>query len=187
MNKENFWFYSGLITFSLVLGLMIGASNSPVIGALVTGVIGAGMAFLGLFFDRKKEDLKDINIPRPSAGAIGKAVTLFSVLLCVGVYLGVLYRNFEPTASSSKFVWENQNAPSTAYEAIDWILVKENLIKRGFTEQQVKALYNIRIAERNANKATQSNDSYSEAMPYYKMLQTVAIAEKKTNRGPASE
>ena len=191
MNREKFWFNTGLATFSLVVGLMIGASNSPVIGVLVTGIFGVGMTLLGIFFEKKnkktdKEKEEDLAMSSLSLGVVGKAVTLFSLLLFAGVYLGVLYRNYDAATGPSKFIWDKDNAPPTAYEAIDWVLVKEILLKKGFTEEQVRSLYDIRIAERIANKATQSNDSYSEATPYSKIFQ-ISVVEKKANRGPASE
>lgn len=178
--KKNYWFVTGLILFSILLGLLTGASNSPVVGVVITSLTGIIATLAGMLFNKKYEG--DVNRPSISFNSIGKCLALFSICLVIGVYAGIVYRTGGKKKVSTGYVWDGSVAPKSTYEALDWIMVNELLASKGFTIDQIKSLYAIRVNEKSDSGC---NHNYSEQIPYYKMLSAVN-AEKK-GRGPASE
>jgi hypothetical protein len=156
--KQSWLIFVGILLFSLVLGLMTGASNSPVAGVVITGVLGVAVAILGLV--TKKEF--DFNL---KLNYIGASLVLISIGLVAGIYFGFQWRvNDNLSNEEKKFVWDGRTPPKTAFEALDWALTKKLLISKGFSTQQVNQLYEIRIHEQT------SYDNYSTSHPYYQMV-----------------
>jgi hypothetical protein len=65
--------------------------------------------------------------------------------------------------------WEGTTPPSSTYEVLDWLSVQDLLSTKGYTDQQIHAIYQMRIQEL---KDTTPFDErrYSTDRPYYKML-----------------
>jgi hypothetical protein len=163
----------GILLFAIVLGLMTGASNSPLAGGVISSILGIAIAALGLFTNKELEFKVKLNL-------IGGGLIILSAGLLIGLYFGIQYRYNDPISKENKkFIWGNQRAPSSTYEAIDWVLTNDLLISRGFTRQQVEEIYNMRIREINSrDSALKANptttymfdDKYSKEQPYYKMI-----------------
>jgi hypothetical protein len=187
MNKNSLpWLYIGIITFALVLGLLVGASNSPLVGVVISSIFGVGVAVLGLFSKKGDDGIKSNTFGLDMA-AVGKFLTTFSIFLLIGAFLGILYRDADPESKGNDFVWNKDQPPSSTYEALDWISVTELLQKKGFTMQQIHTLYTIRAAElKDSANDDYGSKKYSEQLPYFKMLLSTP-QEAKKGRGPASE
>jgi len=170
--KSNFTFFVGILTFAFVIGLMTGASNSPVAGGVITSIFGIVLAMLGLLTNKEAEFKIKLNL-------IGCGFILLSIGLILGIYAGIKYRTEDPIASTDKkFIWEGYKEPKTTYEAIDWIITNDLLISRGFSRQQVQSIYLIRLKEiSEADSARQNStapwmieNGYSKENPFFKMI-----------------
>jgi hypothetical protein len=177
------WLYIGLISFSIVMGLMIGSSNSPVTGVLISSIFCIGVAAAGMILSRDKKGEQHAAF---SASQVGKSLTLFSASILLGAYLGTIYRTTEKP-NGKHFIWEGNQIPSSTYEALDWIMVEEILSRRGYDEQQIRSIYAIRVREMEdtSSKEPYSGSSYSYQTPYSKIL--LQNEESQKSRGLASE
>lgn len=171
--KQKWLILLGILMFAIILGLMTGASNSPIAGGVISSIFGIAITSLGLFTNKSLEFKVKLNL-------IGGGLIILSIGLLIGLYFGIQYRYNDPISKSNKkFIWDNQQAPSSTYEAIDWVLTNDLLISRGFTRQQIQEIYTMRIKEMNTRdsslKANPSEsymhgDKYSKEQPYYKMI-----------------
>lgn len=139
------WILIGSSTFSIVLGFLIGASNSPVLGAALSSLIGIAVALIGLVNKEKNEVVK---FEVKNLGIIGKLLFSFSICLFVGVISGEYYRNDAVPFLQEKqyFVW-GEHPPKNTYEAFDWVVVTHKLKQLGYTKNQIEELYQIRLKE----------------------------------------
>lgn len=185
MKKQNFiWLLIGIMCFSIVLGLFMGASNSPVAGVVISSIFGIAVAAIGIWAknpDGEKQVQMNVNF-----SYVGKCLVIFSIFILIGVHLGIKYRTGR-AASQKSFIWNNSVLPGSTYEALDWITVSELLNEKGFTQTQIEALYKLRVLELSDTSVdVYGAKKYSENTPYAKMLISVGT-EKKTGRGLASE
>lgn len=174
----------GISCFALAIGLMVGASNSPVVGVAITSVFGLFVALFGLF--NKNSDKEQIEVNPLVIADTGKLFFLFSVTLAAGIYLGVEYRNYKPV-EEKQFIWDSQlKPPSTAYEALDWIALRESLVKLGYSHNQIRDLYRIRLNENvDTTMVGLLTEGYNKSYPYSKLFEDKPM-EIKAGRGPAS-
>lgn len=183
--KISIWFFAGVIVFSMGLGLIIGASNSPVVGVAITGLFGLMVSLYSLV--PKKENSSKAAFFNDLA-FVGKSLILFSIGMLAGVFAGCQYRLFTAEQKNEKlFIWNGSKAPTSTYEALDWIAVTEILLSKGYSEKQISDLYKLRTKEikDTANTDAEIDAQYSRTSPYFKMLLTPSAQEKK-GRGPAS-
>ncbi|HMG83126.1 MAG TPA: hypothetical protein VK559_08835 [Ferruginibacter sp.] len=175
-------FYLGITIFSCSTGLLVGSSNTPVIGVFITAIFGIVVGVVSLF--------KNGNDPEPRLiyPKIGNILLAFSFPLIIGIYLGCLYRNYT-TKNENYIPWSATTKPPTVYETLDWISVIEILKHSGYSNEEIKSIYDLRIEER-ANKDSSQSNYLGEEMPYYKMLSPLLNKSDKQDsksRGPASE
>ncbi len=187
MKKSNLYLlYLGVAVFSMTLGLLIGASNSPVVGLVISGIFGIGVAIFGFIQKSSNEQHQTLDLSS-HLQFIGKGLILFSIFLLFGVYLGVLYRTSGNEAKKYNFVWDKTNRPASVYEALDWIRVNELLTDKGYTKDQIKEIYEIRRKElKDTTNDPYGSSKYSQQIPYYKILIESTQSNKQV-RGPASE
>ena len=176
-------FYIGITIFCLATGLLVGASNTPVVGAFITAIFGVIVGAVSLFANKEKPNI------HLSFHQLGYILSLFSIFLVIGTWLGVYYRSYDDPEEIF-LPWSSTQPPKTAYEALDWIVVSKILKENGLTNEKISSLYKTRLEERKSIDSLKQ-DSYSESMPYYKMLSIFIFEnkEQKTSarRGPASE
>jgi hypothetical protein len=165
--KISNWFYIGICTFSLVLGLLIGASQTPVVGVFITGIVGLIVTAVGIFYNNRDTSVEKISNVKDYKG-LGKTLFFFSLLLIIGAYLGVQYRA-GLYKQKGNFIWTNENPPSSVYEALDWIRVNEILKEKGYSENQIRQLYDIAHLK-NQDSNSLKFDYYDAEYPYYKVL-----------------
>lgn len=142
------WFISGAIVLSLVVGVLVGASSSPVAGVVVTGLLGVAIAFSG----RGSGDGKAPTTEQQDF--IGQFILIFSVAMAVGIGMGVKVRVNDwflsgDTESTVEFPWQQSESPSSVREAIDWLIIQEKLVQMGLSEQQVQSLYDMKLDSAN--------------------------------------
>jgi hypothetical protein len=168
--------FIGLFFFSVVTGLMIGLSESAVVGVFVTSVFGVLVAMVGIFQLKASgayKFLSDISLNKFGVGLIS-----FSFGLAIGVFMGIFIRTgyFEDTVTSpaktsaatkTELVWQSGIAPESVYEALDWIIIQQLLLDRGYSNEQIKEIYNLR-----------KKGEYDEDEPYALMLN---VLEKKND------
>ena len=92
MKTNRFWIIIGICSFSIVIGFLIGSSNSPVIGAAFSGLFGIIIALVGLMETKENEKRKFI-IDHKKLSVAGKVLFAFSVFFITGVISGDNYRN----------------------------------------------------------------------------------------------
>jgi hypothetical protein len=180
LNFRLLWFSLGMMLLSLLLGFMTGASSSPVAGVAITSVFGVAVTVLALFqrFSiEKKLDL--ITLPstseegeqadfstaltnlanleqqiHDSLNSIGKFLILFVISFSFGIFIGSQVRVSEwpkQDTGAKKFPWTIKKAPKLAENALDWIVVQEQLLKLGYTEEQIRELYSMQSEHWKAN------------------------------------
>ena len=191
----------GISSFSIVLGFLIGSSNSPVIGATISGILGLAVAFLGIL---ESDESKRFKLNYDKVNFSGKLLFTFSILLLAGVISGDNYRNDNISflKESQSFPWEN-TPPNSTYEALDWIVTSQKLKQLGYSKEQIRSLYQIRLKEiakyRNDSLGQTETDEdiygfeekdetgYDKSSPFYDFIPSATIESAKTTRGPASE
>lgn len=132
--KLNFWVYIGVATFSLLFGFLIGNSKSPVVGAGLTAMIGLLSAFIGIYKSEKLTQFQN------SGKTIGIILTIFSLFFVtgdlVGVSLRIGYFNIQ-----KEYPWKSMPIPKSTKHALEWIVLQEELLKKGYSYQQIQTLY----------------------------------------------
>lgn len=184
--------YLGFFSISFVFGYLIGASNSPVVGAFLTAIIGLiGVVLGGKYFVEITDKL-----------AVKKYVGLSLLLIASGIIAGEItgeaFRYNWRFSSDKPFPWNGSNPPRSTYEALDWIMVQNRLLDLGYTNDQINVLYSRRqreveelrlIREQQTEAGLEEyelTEIYNKDAPFYKLLK-LDIIEQRKGRGPASE
>lgn len=181
----------GFGSFALVIGFLLGASNTPVIAPFLTAIFGLIGSIIGTEYliSKSSKTSTDVN-------AIGSIFLTASILLFFGTLIGESYRSGLFTNKEKVLPWNSSTAPIDTKEAIDWILVKEKLNEIGYSNSQVEAIYRIRereiamlkeaIQQEQQSGVETYNQTilYDESSPFYKMFPTEIT--KSSGRGPAS-
>jgi hypothetical protein len=167
--KNYNWFFSGISFFSLVIGILIGTSQSPVLGVFFTAIIGFAVALIGVF-QSKDKDVKN-NKKEIDYAFIGKILVFFSIFFFIGNFSGSWYRSYiYNKVENQDFIWNSKNQPTDIYTALDWIRTTEILKSKGFSLSQIDTLYNIEYRE---GELIDENTS-----PFYKIIYTEKESEK---------
>ena len=181
----------GLGALFSTIGILIGASNTPVLGAVLTGFLG----LVGTIATVLKVSESSLLRTTRSMLAAGFAMIVISATLLGGVFLGETYRRL-PYEQSEGFPWKGKTPPAGVHEAIDWMLLADRLEVLGYDDDVVTSLYSIREAEVEQLaaiiKAELEQDSYSStslydsSRPYSSLLEKASNARTTAQRGPAS-
>lgn len=139
------WFFIGISTFSLCSGLLIGSSQTPILGVVFTGIISLIVPILG-YFNREKINNLEQKTLLLLTKFIGKSIFMFSICLIMGIFLGLKYRvytinTYEENKNNQQFPWLNSQFPSTTQRAIDWIIIKKYLNGLGYSDKNIQVLY----------------------------------------------
>jgi hypothetical protein len=150
-------FYLGLATFFCSVGLLIGASQSPVVGVFITGILGLVVGVAGFLHSKQDDNKKTLKL---DLVFVGVTLLTSSVFLILGVYLGSLYRINQYKTPSEEFIWTKKNSPHNLAVALDWVRLNELLTEKGYSKNQIEFLYSL--------QDTNSFDFSTEQ--YYKIL-----------------
>ncbi|UPW20119.1 hypothetical protein M0C34_07615 [Agarivorans sp. TSD2052] len=186
--------FTGFFAVSLVFGYLIGASNSPVVGAFLTAAIGlAGAVFGGKYFI-------DTEDKQAFKGYVGSALAIIAVGIFLGEIAGEAFRYNWRFAAEKSFPWKNSEPPQSTYEALDWLSVQERLSELGYSNNQVFQLYSLRNSERKQLETLRNQQQdggmdsfevteiYDKNDPFYKRLNIDSgTPNQRKGRGPASE
>jgi len=101
--KLSFWYVLGMITFGFLIGFLVGASNTPVVGAVIAGLIPVITTLITLFNKKKNRDegTEPPNIKVPIS-FIGATISLLSIFIIVGLFSGEYHRRFDALAKFKK-------------------------------------------------------------------------------------
>ena len=121
----------------------------------------------------------------------GSEITV-SVGLLLGSFLGEQYRVGDINSMDKKLPWVNSVSPKNAYEAVDWIVLREKMIDLGYTDNDVQNIYSIRVEEikeieiknKEADEYSKT-EVYDKSKPFSNVLSNSLVTKKRT-RGPAS-
>lgn len=166
-----FTFASGIGSLALLLGFLVGASNSPVAGIALTATFGLATAALSLY---QKSDAGDssenpANESKKTANArksafatltmLGQLFIVFTITFFVGLGGGVYVKHLQSVAEPAPpFPWQGQEAPPSARIAIDWILVQKHLRSAGYSYSQISEIYKFRQQQGQSFSPIFSND-----------------------------
>jgi len=182
-------FYLGILFVSLMLGYLIGASNSPVVGSALTAMLG----LVGVLFGAKHLIPKD---PKTIPSFLGKILVIFAIGVLVGELVGESFRLGKFGKGSQDFPWKGAEPPASMSETLDWIVLKQKLLDLGYSDAQVSELYGIRLKEvenilqTRAQMISEGADDYElpevydTTQPFSDTLE--AETAKSSGRGPAS-
>jgi hypothetical protein len=184
--KDTFWLPTGIGLIAVITGYMVGASQTPVVGIAMPAIFGLIVTAFGFFtnselmkkIDTIKEAFNKNNVQeiqskleflsseaKGNPMRIGRLLVVFSLAYALGLSFGTYLRVTNPFASKQarQFPWsDNPGAiePPSALDAIDWIQLQEALSDLGYTQQQVKSLYQLQTKEWNKEKADFGSTSF---------------------------
>lgn len=183
---KNSYFIAGISIFAIMLGLLIGASSTPIAGVFITGIFGSLLGVASLFYkgvnNEKESDSNSTSLKRnyqkiiSTGKATGLALAFFSIAIVIGIYLGSMYRRSIYNVNA-EIIWTKDTKPKSTYEALDWITVTQILQQRGYSISQIKEIYKIRINEIDAD----TDFEYDPRLPYTKMLFSGGAAEENNH------
>ncbi|HEV8242217.1 MAG TPA: hypothetical protein VGS57_22815 [Thermoanaerobaculia bacterium] len=170
-------FLVGIASAGLLIGILTGASPSPVAGTVIAAALGLMVAALtssttSLDVSKLAENLapalRQSGDPEAAAATLqgalselenrehrlarraGALLIVAAIAVALGVLLGALLRlNDIPTAKrhESRLPWVGKEAPKMTYNAVDWMVVQHDLLARGYTHEQIELLYGIQLTE----------------------------------------
>ncbi|MBW8182525.1 hypothetical protein [Shewanella nanhaiensis] len=188
--------YLGFTFFSLFIGFLLGASNTPVIGLFLTSIFG----FIGTLLGTQYV-LNINNANKYGARFLGISMLAVSISLFIGTISGGFYRTESYIQVEQTLPWEGAAKPRSTKEALDWILVKEKMNLLGYSDEDVAKVYQIRseeielLEEIIKQESTQEEDLYSselptviydESAPFYLVFPKEITPKKRANRAPSS-
>lgn len=174
-------FLLGVAAASVLLGGLVGLSSSPVVGVTVTGLLGAfGLVVVG------KGDVDDVRSAgiqrRQRLQLVGIVALLFAPSFAAGATLGVWakIRTWQSNRVSLSTPWTAANAPTSTMEAVDWLIVADQLRARGFSAETIASLYADhagRTASQTAGSGTMIQIEASTYKPLSQLFQHVSEPE----------
>jgi hypothetical protein len=169
------WAILGLGFISVLLGFLVGASNSPVAGVTLTALAGllGPIVAIATLRQRERSSARRNLVPEGDhnetgtnalsrleeedfwrvGAALGKAAVIFSVMFLAGVLLGatVRYSGFPRVRTTREFPWnvaDSAEAPRTPEEALLWLGLQRSLEDRDYTPEQIQFLYKLALKNR---------------------------------------
>ena len=149
-------FAFGIAFMALLMGFLIGASSSPVAGVAITagfGVVAAALTYMQsseignpgeLVNEKSSKVSKARALSIATLNSVGRALILFSISFAIGISAGIWSRTLWNGAHEpARFPWHGAAAPTSARQAIDWIIVYQNLRRMGYTDAQIAELYSL--------------------------------------------
>ncbi len=199
-----YWFSLGIGSSALILGVLVGASQSPVAGVAITATFGVVAAALAVWqksaIERKLElistqnGISDTNTPsfqsavetlgrietdiRDALNRLGRLLVLFSLAFILGIILGAQVRVGQWPKKNlipKTFPWANSEAPGRIEDAVDWIVVQERLRDAGFSQGQISNLYALQIKEWKEHPLSRVNP-FAEKKPLSSLLSSLSSA-----------
>lgn len=186
--KRNVWFVLGIGSIAAVLGYMVGASKTPVVGVAIPAIFALVLTAVGLVsgasigkkFDAVKElvnkaessDIEKVldairSETKTVPNRLGKVLLGFTILYAIGLLAGTRARvnNWFAPAYEQQLPWISSNhPPPTASEAVDWIALQEQLIELGYNRTQIDQIYSIQVAEWNSKaSSTYTSSAYTNS------------------------
>jgi len=167
-------FLYGIGAFALCVGFLVGSSNTPVIGAIITGIV----ALAGTIWSGFKNTPKESEKSHFDFKLIGNILLVFSLLMIVGVFSGEGYRRNWFVFGQSDLPWDGIEEPRNGYEALDWLMVQSKLKKLGYSKEQTKSFYSI-VKKRDIY------NPYNNENPYHLMLSSKELTVLLSGRNEA--
>lgn len=184
--------YIGFTFSALIIGFIIGASNTPVVGSFITAIFGFLGVIVGSEWFISKSYKRDI-----SSTFIGICSLLISLSIVSGLFIGEAYRKNKIFSVEKEVPWTVDTPPENTKEAIDWLLLKEKIIALGYTDETVSEIYQIRLKEikKIKQKISESDGTfdsmgvpievYDESSSFNGMI-SLPTRKIDVNRGPSS-
>ena len=169
----------GISSLACLLGFLVGASESPVAGLAITATFGIFATCFALY-DRimlsKKSKANEQAESKEKISAkelmafrqIGVSFIAFTLLFSLGMGTGI-YVKFQITKHPIQkgLPWADK-PPKSARDAIDWILVREELIALGYTEAQISSIYLLYAKQDNDDESLSDEERKPISPLFYK-------------------
>jgi hypothetical protein len=176
--RQSIWAILGIASIAVVLGYMVGASSTPVVGVVIPIIFGLAVTALGFFssssIERKLKEVRELikennslEIPQSLShfssdlkkmpNQLGKLLLIFTLFYAFGLMTGTKARInewFIPVRERQLPWTASGRVPPTAADAVDWIALQEELIHLGYSRGHIDHLYSIQVTEwdrRNTN------------------------------------
>ena len=146
------WFYGGIAATAVVLGYLVGASNSPVAGSAITAIFGLGVAAVGLLKERSSpaEPGPAATLSSNALRPAGIMLTIFSLTYLAAILGSSVLRARLSQPAKVPVPWSANAIPSTPQSALEWLVVQRRLMAYGYTPEQVRKLYEMLHGVNNA-------------------------------------
>lgn len=177
----------GIGLVGAVVGFMVGASDTPVVGTVIPvvfGVITAALAVIGRSplplakelvelannqgWQDRAQELLDTELRRARGTPLkfGVVLVVFAVLYAAGSFAGVQARTnawLLPRPVPAPFPWNGAKAPGTVERALEWLTVAQSLRAAGYSDEHIQDLYKI---ESNAIQTVIDRASATQPFPW---------------------
>lgn len=165
-------FAVGIFLIAVILGFLVGASESPVAGIALTATFGLVASAISLkskpqdMLKASALDLSRASVPEPNPQRpteitsatlhdLGLVLAVFSIAFSVGLAAGIASRiKYHKVEPMTALPWQGLEEPRTARKAVDWIVVHKKLRDLGYTDKQIASLYAIEAAQLKKDKDT---------------------------------
>jgi hypothetical protein len=166
----------GISAIAAPLGFMVGGSATPVVGAILPAIFGLVIAAVGLyqikfpskdqlelFTELQKNELltqylktiKDYQEKAPLK--VGLILLVFGIVYQLGAITGITARTHQWFLPKQKvapeFPWSSSTRPVSTDAAFKWITFQSGLLALGYTNEQIRELYQIQVSEWETLKA----------------------------------
>ncbi|MEL7068457.1 MAG: hypothetical protein AAGN15_07370 [Cyanobacteria bacterium J06581_3] len=181
--------FLGLGLSAAITGFMVGASNSPVVGSILSALFGSIGTVVGLNLKPEKnpenEGLKQSKWPQK----IGAGLICASIFYTGGLLTGIISRThlwFVPDYVVSKaypkreFPWASTNKPFYLETALRWLSIQEELLNAGYKPEDVKHLYEMSVEANKVLKNLKDADVPREEYPYKPDLPSEVFSRSAT-------
>lgn len=170
MKPDDYWLAGGIGSVGLVLGLMVGASATPVVAVAVPTIFALAAGAVGLIQSSQvnkdlAETIKSLGKQgreqpelavlrehlRTAPRRLGLALLVFSICFLLGAVLGSTARVAKwqvADRTAPPLPWQNNPVrPPTAQGALEWIAVQHQLRELGYGQAEIEKLYDIQALE----------------------------------------
>lgn len=171
-----------------MIGFMVGASSSPVIGAVVPVTWGAIGAVLSFFLQKDQAETGDSHsttlFSRQVKLALGATLICASVFYGVGFLAGTQARInawlipdslLSARLPERHFPWDDQTQPFYIDGVLKWLLVQEELLGLGYSEQDVQALYKNYVSNNDVMARLWQQGADDKDWPYERAISDTVL------------
>ncbi|MEM9680170.1 MAG: hypothetical protein AAF901_07585 [Bacteroidota bacterium] len=155
--KISIWYILGMISFGFLIGFLVGALNTPVVGAVIAGLIPVITTLITLFNKGKSHSKDEVNKSDGivSSRFIGATILSLSIFILIGLFSGEYHRRFDLLSSFKKekkmplshieTVSSKKDSIRSLGQAFFFIGAYEYLNRLGYSDSEINKLLHMNL------------------------------------------